>query len=234
MSRERKTGTGGAGAAAKRRILIVEDHQVTRDGIALHIDSQGDMAVCGQAGDAAEAVEAVAKLKPDLVLMDISLKGRSGLSALEEIHRRWPVLPAVVFSMHSESLYGVKAMEAGARGYVNKDAGAADVLAAIRTVLDGGTWFNGEVVSKAVQEFSAPRHARREPGLRSLSVRELEIYEMLGQGMSRREVGTVLSLSRKTVDSYVSRIMGKLKCETSAELLRHAVLSAEHGFPQDP
>lgn len=214
-------------AAPKRRILVVDDHPLMREGVAKWIDRSKDLEVCGEAENAASALPLVAKLKPDLILVDISMPGRSGLDFIRDLRAGYPELPVLVLSMHDEVLYAGRALRAGARGYLMKGVGGYHVVKSIKDVLDGRIAVSAKMMSNLLQEISMPVLAGANPETGRLSDREFEIVQLLGEARSTREIAEQLRLSPKTVESHRLRVMRKLNLKSAAELLRHAILSRQ-------
>lgn len=211
-----------------KRILIVEDHPLMREGIANWIDHDPDLEVCAQAGTAAEALGTMEKLKPDLVLCDITLAGRNGIELVKDLRALNPELPVVMLSMHDESVYALRAARAGASGYVMKRAGGAEVVAAVKQVLAGGTAFSSGVSKQMLEDLTGRARGRQSP-LAILTDREFEVLQLLGEGRTNREIAAQLNLSPKTVEVHRVNIRNKLKLKSTPELIRYAVHYAEGG-----
>jgi len=207
----------------KTRILLTDDHPVMRKGLSLLIQHEPDMMVCAEAEDADGALRAVAEQKPDLAVVDISLKNSSGLELIKELHRRAPQMPVLVLSIHDENLYAERALQAGARGYVMKQEATECVLDAIRVVARGELYLTEHAQSRLL------RHAGRDRGggkalVATLSNRELEVFELVGRGQNTRAMAEQLDISVKTVESHVARIKEKLDLKNHTELLQQATL----------
>jgi DNA-binding NarL/FixJ family response regulator len=204
------------------RILIIDDHPIFRTGIAQLINHQGEFFVCGEAETAPEALEAIVRLKPDLVILDITLKGINGIELMKTIRSSAPQLPVLVLSMHEESLYAERALRAGARGYVTKQEASNQVLDAIRRVLTGELY-----VSPVLGLHIATRMANggdwAKSAVENLTDRELEIFELLGRGRGTRQIAVALKLSVKTVETHRAHIKAKLGAKTAPEMVRLAV-----------
>ena len=214
-------------ASARKRILIVDDHPLMREGVAQWIQRAPQLEVCGQAESAAEALSVAAKLKPDLVLTDISLTGRNGLELIKDLRALYPELPVLVLSMHEESLYAGRALRAGARGYIMKRAGGDRVVAAILEVLRGRIAVSPETATHLLEEYSGRRSRSGRTALPNLTDREFEVFQLLGEARSNREIAQQLHLSPKTVETHRMNLMRKLKLKSAAELLRFALQYAE-------
>jgi DNA-binding NarL/FixJ family response regulator len=207
----------------RRRILLVDDHPLMREGVAQWIERTPDLEVCGQAESASEALSLAAKLRPDLVLTDISLPGRNGLELIKDLYALRPDLPVLVLSMHDESLYAGRALRAGARGYLMKRAGGDRVIEGIREVLHGRIALSPPMATQLLEEFSGHQPRPRRAGLPNLTDREFEVLQWVGQAKSNREIAEQLHLSPKTVESHRINLMRKLKVKNPAELVRFAV-----------
>ena len=207
---------------AKSRILIVDDHPMTRQGLATLIEHQPDWAVCFEAQSAGQALEAIAKTKPDLVLVDISLPGKSGLELIKDIRALHEHLPVLVISMHDESLYVERVLRAGARGYVPKHSGAVKIVEAIRAVLNGRIYVSEEMSAHLLEQLCGRSSQQMRSPVEQLSDREFEVFELIGQGLSAHDIAQRLFLSAKTVDAHRANIKEKLKIKTTAELIAYA------------
>jgi DNA-binding NarL/FixJ family response regulator len=212
-----------AAAAQPRRILVVDDHPLMRQGVAQSINCVPDLEVCGEAESAAQAITLVAKLKPDLVLTDISLTGASGLELIKDLRSLRPEMPVLVLSMHEESLYAGRALRAGARGYVMKRAGADRLVEAVRDVLQGRIAVSAEMSTHLLEEYSGQGSRVRRRALPSLTDREFEVFQLIGEAKSNREIAEQLHLSSKTVETHRVNLARKLKVKSAAELLRLAL-----------
>jgi len=210
-------------SAKRRRILVVDDHPITREGIAHIILLEPGLTVAGQAGDAKAALAAVAKQKPDLVLLDLSMNGRSGLELIKDLQALHPALPILVFSMHSEALYAERALRAGARGYLMKNEGSAMLRAAIQSVLRGEVYLSETMRDRIVSGLS-PGKAHLEGDVSALLTdRELEIFDLIGQAVGTREIARRLGITQSTVEAHRAHIKVKLNLATATELVRAAV-----------
>jgi len=183
------------------------------------------LAVCGEAENASEALTAVQKLKPDLIVLDLSLPGRSGLEFLKDLVSAHPGLPTLVLSMHNETLYAERAIRAGARGYLMKSAGGKAVMEAIRTILQGQIYVSPAVSARILESLREPRPIPKggDGRVRSLSDREFEIFQLIGQGLGTREIAGRLHLSVKTVEAHRARLKEKLGAKNAPALVREAV-----------
>jgi DNA-binding NarL/FixJ family response regulator len=210
-------------APARQQILIVDDHPMMRDGLAALITAQPDLAVCAQADDAGEAQQAVEAHRPDLVIMDISLPGKSGLEAIKDLQALQPGLAILVLSMHDEALYAERVLRAGARGYVMKQEGGKRIMDAIRAVLEGKVFVSEKMSARIMDAFTGRRAAEAGSTVENLSDREFEVFQLIGQGRSTKEIADQLHLSVKTVEVHRVNIKAKLKLATSPELVHFAV-----------
>jgi DNA-binding NarL/FixJ family response regulator len=206
-----------------KRIVLVDDHPLFRKGLEQLIHSEDSFAVCGEAGNAAEAMDVIRKLNPDLAIVDLSLPGANGIELIKNIRAEFPKLPILVLSMHDESLYAVRALRAGADGYVMKHEAMANVIHAIREVFNGRPYLSPAMAAQVITEF-AHRHAEGETdAVEKLSDRELEILELIGKGKEVREIAKVLHLSPKTVETHRAHIKDKLDLKNSREVARFAL-----------
>ncbi|MEI8340841.1 MAG: response regulator transcription factor [Verrucomicrobiota bacterium] len=206
----------------KARIFLVDDHPALRTGVANCIFNQPDMTVCGQAGNATEAMEGIEKENPDLALVDISMSGRDGFALIRDIKARGLGVRILVFSMHNASLYTERVLRAGASGYVTKSAPTEELIQAIRRVLAGEIVVDSEVIERILERTSTGAQTGLSSPLEQLTNRELEIYRLLGGGCSRLEIAAQLHLSVKTIESHRANLRQKLGLKNSKELMRHA------------
>ena len=211
----------------KRRILLVEDHPIFRQGMLQLINHEADLEICGEAETAAAALTAIEKQQPDLALVDITLKGINGVELIKNIQSKFPTLPTLVLSMHEESLYAERAMRAGARGYVMKQEAASQVMLAIRTVLAGNRYLSPKMNFSIVDKFLTGPDGKNNSAVQGLTDRELEILHLIGKGLRTREIAKELTRSVKTVETHRGNIKEKLNLQTSAELVRFAVAWSE-------
>ncbi|MFZ4776250.1 MAG: response regulator transcription factor [Terrimicrobiaceae bacterium] len=203
----------------KRRIGILDDHPMTRDGIVLWIAGEPDLEVCWEVASAEEGLTAALNNPPDLIVADISLRGKSGLEFIKDLRAVLPSVPVLILSMHEESIYAERALRAGARGYIMKHEGGAKLLVAIRSVLDGKIQVSEKMAGRILEAYSSPGD---QIGVAGLSDREFEIFELLGAGLSTPKIGKRLSLSPKTVDSHRANIKSKLHLTKMSELVAYA------------
>jgi len=211
------------------RVLLVDDHAVVRYGIAQLINRQADMVVCGEEEDAAKALSAIEKLKPDLVIADISLKDSSGLELMRNIKAQFNKLPVLVVSAHDESIYAEVAFRAGALGYLMKQEALDKIIAAIRRVLSGNIYVSESLGAKMLQQQIRGKTDVQESPVKSLSDRELEVFQLIGQWKKTSEIAQELHLSVKTIEYYREQIKHNLK--NSAELTQHATAWVQRDLP---
>lgn len=207
----------------KKRFLILDDHPIFRDGLATLIESNDDYRVTAQAGTIAEAMDSLSASKPDIVLADISLPTENGLLFVRSVKKNYPDIPVLIISMHDEIIYAERSLGAGARGYVMKQEAASVMLTAIRTVLDGKVYLSEKMHERLMENLiSAPK----EDGTRTMATlteREIDVLEYIGQGYSVSEIAKLLFLSVKTVNSYRDHIKEKLQLVNAAEIRRFAI-----------
>jgi DNA-binding NarL/FixJ family response regulator len=206
----------------KARIFIVDDHPIFRKGLAQLINEEPDLSVCGEAEDVNEARRAIFDLKPDLTIIDITLKDKSGLELLNDIHHRTRDIRTLVMSMHDESIYAERALKAGAGGYIMKQEMTSMVIHAIRHVLSGKIYASDAMITRLLGKLKEPSDG---PGslVNSLSGREFEVFQLIGKGYGRKDIADILGVSVKTVGTYRDLIKWKLDLKNSSELMRHAI-----------
>jgi DNA-binding NarL/FixJ family response regulator len=207
----------------KCRVLLVDDHPIIRQGLALLIDREPDLSVCGEADGAHSAFQAITTLRPDLVVLDISLSGPDGLEVLKEIRLKTASLPVLILSMHDESIYAERAMRAGANGYIMKQEATEKVLVAIRRILQGEVYLSDRLTSTMLQQYVRGNAPVKKSPLVNLSDRELEVFRLIGEGRGTRQIADELHLSVKTIESYQAHIKEKLALRNARELVQHAI-----------
>src|SRR6266511_1680878 len=207
----------------RKKILLVDDHPLMRRGQAVLLNREPDLEVCGEAGTAREAMEAIAKLKPDLALVDMALPDKDGLELIKDIQALHPGLPVLAMSMQDESLYAARVLRAGGRGYVMKAEGPERLAAAIRTVLSGQIAVSPQMSAKILESVAAPSGKVGGGPEGKLSDRELEVLKLYGEGWSTEEIAKRLHLSPKTVDVHRAHIKEKLGLNTTYEFNRFAI-----------
>ena len=190
----------------KADILIVDDHPIVRQGLAELIDHEDDLVVCGQAEDAHQAMKAVKELKPDMAIVDISLKETSGMELIKDIKAQYPNLPILALSMHDESLYAERALRAGARGYIMKAEATEKVILAVRKILSGQIYISEKMASKMMQKLVGGSTEISTSPVERLSDRELEVFQLIGKGFGTRQISERLYLSIKTIETYRAHI----------------------------
>ncbi len=206
----------------KTRVLIVDDHPITRSGLSYLINHQPDMVTCHEAQNAAEALTGVLETRPDLVLTDFTLPDKNGLELIKDIKAVRPELPILVISMHEESLYAERVLRAGARGYITKEEGGERLMRAIRHVLSGAIYVSDKMSARILEIFSGGPATQSRSAVEELSDREFEVFELLGAGLSTQQIAERLRLSMKTVDAHRAKLKSKLKVRTNNELVAYA------------
>ena len=207
----------------KKRIFLVDDHPMMRDGMARLIDSEPGMMCCGGAASAEEAVSEVPRCQPDLVITDITLPQRSGLDLIKDLTAMEPDLPVFVYSMHDENFYAERALRAGARGYLMKEAGSEKMLEAMRRVLAGEISVSPKISAKILTLFSSAKARGSQSPVEKLTDREFDVFKLIGEGKSTKEIAQQLHLSHKTVAVHRGHIKDKLGLTSSAELVHQAI-----------
>lgn len=214
---------------AKKRVLIVDDHPIFRAGLNGLVNLEAELTVCGEANDAKQAMQAVEKLHPDLVLLDMSLPGKGGLELLKDIRAIAPQTPVLIISMHDETLYAERVIKAGGRGYIMKQEGPEKIVQAVRKVLSGGISVSERIAAQILDAMSGGK-SRTSSSVSTLTDREFEVYRLLGQGKEPHEIARTLHLSIKTVDTHRAHIRQKLSLRNATELIHHATRwTAEQG-----
>jgi DNA-binding NarL/FixJ family response regulator len=204
----------------RRRVLIVDDHPLVRLGLQTRLGSQEDLVVCGQAATAEDAVALARSLDPDLVVLDLALKGASGLDTIKRLRAAGIGAPIVIYSAYDESLFAERALRAGAQGYVNKQEASGSLLDAVRTVLRGDIYVSPMMLQKIAAQVLRGRTARS--GTEALSEREMQVFILIGEGLGTREIAEQLHVSIHTVESHRENIRAKLNLRNGTELMRHA------------
>jgi DNA-binding NarL/FixJ family response regulator len=215
----------------RKKIFIVDDHPMMRDGLRALISAEKDLEVCGEAEDAAPALDQMEKLQPDLAIVDITLRTTSGLELIKDMQIRLPKVPALVVSMHDESLYAERVLRAGGRGYVMKQEGGKKLMDAIRRVLGGHTYVSDRMAARILDIFSGRRAEESSP-VERLTDREFEVFQLIGSGLSTKEIAGKLRISVKTIEVHRVNIKQKLKIQTAPELIRYAVRWIESQEPR--
>lgn len=203
------------------RVLLVDDHIVLRDGLKSLLNHESDIEVIGDVGDGREAISAVESLRPDVILTDISMPGLNGIESVRMLRHEHPTLKIIILSMHSGQEYVLQSLQAGANGYVVKQADASEVLAAIRSVMAGGAYLSPTIskhliddyLSQTPEEISAPK----------LTTREREVAQLIAEGQSTREISETLTISVKTVETHRMNIMKKLNAKSATDIIKYAL-----------
>jgi DNA-binding NarL/FixJ family response regulator len=211
------------------RVVIADDHQILRDGLKQLLLAAGDLDVVGEASDGHEVIERIRALDVDVLLLDLSMPGKSGMELIRQVKTERPKLRILVLSMHEEHQYAVRAIRAGASGYLTKESAASQLVAAIRKVAAGGAFISAEVAEHLAHD--AMPHAVDRPRHAALSDREFQVFTRLVSGESVTDIAAALHLSAKTISTHKARLMEKLGIDNNAELVRYAV---EHRLVADP
>lgn len=223
MSRSRPDPATGQPQEAVKRLLLVDDHPIMRHGLAQLIRAESGLEVCGEAGSAREGLELAGRLQPDLVVIDLTLPDKNGLELLKDIQARHPGTLCLVLSMHDETMYGERALRAGARGYIMKEAAADHLINAARKVLSGGIYVSDSMASRMLEQVTGHRARGAAGGVETLSDRELEVLEMIGRGVATKNIAERLCISTRTVEAHRAHIKEKLGVGDGAALVRYAV-----------
>ena len=210
-------------ATTRHRILIVDDHPLVREWLTTLINQQPDLVICGEAESATEGKKAILAKKPDAAVVDISLKDYSGIELIREIKESCPEVAVIVLSMHEEWHYAERALMAGARGYIIKRETTKQIISAIHRVLGGKLFLSESIASAILERVAAGRPPDQVAAVASLSDREMQVFELLGQARGTRQIGEALGITIKTVQAYCARIKEKLHVQSATELLREAV-----------
>jgi DNA-binding NarL/FixJ family response regulator len=213
----------GAVSNRKSRVFVVDDHPIVRQGLALLINREIDLEVCGEAENAQAAMQAVTSLSPDILVVDISLNGPDGLDLLKDVRMRHPSLPVLILSMHDESIYAERALRAGAQGYIMKQEATEKVLVALRRILSNEIYVSERIANRMLQRYIGSPVDGRPSSIADLTDRELEVFRLIGEGHSTRQIAEELHISVKTVESYQAHIKEKLSLRTARELVQHAI-----------
>jgi DNA-binding NarL/FixJ family response regulator len=207
----------------KKAVFIVDDHPLLRQGLALMINREPDLAVCGEAEEAQTALCAISHVRPDILIVDISLNGPDGLDLLKNIRNIYPDLPVLILSMHDETTYAERALRARANGYIMKHEATEKVLVAVRRILNGEVYLSDRMANKMLQQYIGGAPSSLQSRLSSLSDRELEVFRSIGEGRSTRQIAEELHLSVKTVETYQAHLKEKLALRSGRELIQHAI-----------
>jgi DNA-binding NarL/FixJ family response regulator len=210
-------------APKKSRILVVDDHPIVRQGLAMLINQEADLLVCGEAEEATGAMHVLASSRPDVLIVDISLNGPDGIDLLKNLRNIYPTLPVLILSMHDESIYAERALRAGANGYIMKQEATEKVLVALRRILGGEIYVSDRIANKMLKHYITGSGTLRPCSIADLSDRELEVFRLIGEGHGTRQIAEELHLSVKTVESYQAHIKEKLSLRSARELMQHAI-----------
>jgi DNA-binding NarL/FixJ family response regulator len=212
-----------AAVTTKKRILVVDDHPIVRQGLALLINREADLVVCGEAEEAMGALHVLSSARPDVLIVDISLNGPDGLDLLKSIRTTHPTLPVLILSMHDELIYAERALRAGANGYIMKQEATEKVLVAVRRILSGEIYVSDRIANKMLKHYITGSGTLRNSSIADLSDRELEVFRLIGEGHGTRQIAEELHISVKTVESYQAHIKEKLSLRSARELMQHAI-----------
>ena len=209
--------------AQNKQVFLVDDHPLVREWLTNLINKRPDLRVCGEAGTAPEALQKIGELQPDIAIVDLTLANGSGIELIKDIQTQHPKVAVLVLTMHDETVYALRALRAGARGYIMKAEATKKVIQAIRTVLEGKLYVSDRVTALMAEKFAD--HTLRKAGspIELLSDRELEVFQLLGRGLGTRKIADQLHISFKTVQAFSARIKDKLQLDNINELLREAI-----------
>jgi DNA-binding NarL/FixJ family response regulator len=207
----------------KHGVFLVDDHPLVREWLTQFIEREGDLTVCGEAEDTADALKGIEASKPAVVIADLSLKTTHGLELIKDLQARFPALPVLILSMHDESLYAERVLRAGAKGYITKQEATKKILLALRRVMGGQIYISEKMAARMVHKMVMGRPDSQKSPIERLTDRELEVFQLIGRGQGTRRIAAELHLGIKTVESYRARIKEKLKLEDGTQLLQHAI-----------
>jgi DNA-binding NarL/FixJ family response regulator len=210
-------------APRKKTVFVVDDHPIVRQGLALLINQETDLTVCGEAEEMRSALSAIQAVRPDILIVDISLNGPDGLELLKHIRLGAPRLPVLILSMHDESIYAERALRAGANGYIMKQEATEKVLVALRRILSGEIYVSDRIANSMLRHYVRGVNPSEHSSISDLTDRELEVFRLIGEGHGTRQIAETLHLSVKTVESYQAHIKEKLSLRSARELVQHAV-----------
>ena len=209
-------------ASLKKRVMVVDDHPIVRQGLALLINRESDLVVCGEAEEAMGALHVLASARPDVLIVDISLNGPDGIDLLKNIRNTHPTLPVLILSMHDEMIYAERALRAGANGYIMKQEATEKVLIAVRRILNGEIYVSERISNQILKQYITGSGTVRNSSIGDLSDRELEVFRLIGEGHGTRQIAEELHVSVKTVESYQAHIKEKLSLRSARELMQRA------------
>jgi DNA-binding NarL/FixJ family response regulator len=218
-----KSSTPPPSPPDRKRILVVDDHPMMRAGLIQLISKQPGLEVCGEAGSPAEAMEVIVKSRPDLIVVDVSMKGSSGLEFIKKVCAIHGHIPTLVLSMHDESIYAERALRAGACGYIMKEEGAEYLIAALQRVLEGGIYLSQAMSARLLRTLTNPQTRNVDSPLQQLTDREFEVFQLIGQGRTGQEIAEQLHISPKTVDVHRFQVKEKLGLKSGPALVHYAV-----------
>jgi DNA-binding NarL/FixJ family response regulator len=210
------------------RILLIDDHPIMRHGLAQLLRMEEGLEICGEAGSAREGIEAIPKVSPDLVILDLTLPDRHGLELLKDIQVQHPGMRCLVLSMHDEALYAERALRAGARGYIMKEVAADHLVTAVRKILSGGIFISEAISARMIEQLSSAHNRGGPAGIETLTDRELEVLGMIGTGTPTKLIAERLGISVRTVEAHRAHIKEKLAITDGAALVRYAVQWSEN------
>ncbi|MDT8323412.1 MAG: response regulator transcription factor [Bacteroidota bacterium] len=202
------------------RVALVDDHQIVREGLKKILTLEDDVKIVGEAGSAEEALDLMERSRPDILLLDISLPGRSGLDVIKDLRNMYPETGILVLTMHPEEVLAVRSLKAGAAGYLNKDSASEELVSAVRRIYGGGRYITPSVADHL---FSAFQGEKGEHPHETLSDREYQVMLLIAKGRKNQEIGELLAISARTVGTYRTRILQKLDLHSTAEIVRYAV-----------
>jgi DNA-binding NarL/FixJ family response regulator len=208
--------------ASTIQVLLVEDHPMFRERLASIISKRGDMAVCGETDNVNDAIALAEKMRPNIAIVDISLRGSNGLDFLKDVKARGIDLPVLVLSMHDEAIYAERVLRAGARGYITKYEASTEVMAAIEQVLNGEVYLSRQMTSRMLGRFAVGKKVESD-GVSALTDRELDVFQRIGRGETGRDIAAALHVGVTTIDTYRARIKEKLRLRNGTELQRRAM-----------
>jgi DNA-binding NarL/FixJ family response regulator len=217
---------------SKKRVFLVDDHPLVREWLTNLINQQSDLVVCGESETAPHALQAVGQVKPDVAIVDISLKDSSGIDLIKSLKEAHPSLIILVLSMHDEMHYAERSLRAGASGYIMKRETTRKVVDGIHRILEGKLYISERVAQMIAGRFVTGKRTEGKSVIELLSDRELEVFEMLGQGQGTRQIAENLRVSVKTVQAYCARMKEKLNLDSATELLREAIRWNESRYPR--
>ncbi len=205
----------------RKKIVIIDDHPIVRQGLAQLINQAKDLQIIGEAESTAEAVSLINETLPSLALVDITLRDSNGIELIKDLKKLHPRMPVLVVSLHDESIYAERALRAGAKGYIMKAEAIDNIMTAIRVVLSGGIYLSNKFRAQILEKLT--NQQTNKSLLDILSDRELEVFQLMGEGLNTREIAETLFLSIKTIETYKSHLKRKLNLKNSTELIQHAV-----------